>query len=41
LVADTADINAGTIDNTVIGATTPVAGTFTDLRFNGTLSLAG
>lgn len=41
LVADTADINAGTIDNTVIGATTPVAGTFTDLRFNGTLSAAG
>jgi hypothetical protein len=41
LVADTADINAGTIDNTVIGGTTPVAGTFTDLRFNGTLSLAG
>lgn len=41
LVADTADINAGTIDNTVIGATTPLAGTFTDLRFNGTLSLAG
>jgi hypothetical protein len=26
LVADTADINAGTIDNTVIGATTPAAG---------------
>jgi len=31
LVADTADINAGTIDNTVIGATTPAAGTFTNL----------
>jgi len=29
LVADTADINAGTIDNTVIGGTTAVAGTFT------------
>jgi hypothetical protein len=41
LVADTADINAGTIDNTVIGGTTPLAGTFTDLRFNGTLSAAG
>jgi hypothetical protein len=41
LVADTADINAGTIDNTVIGGTTPLAGTFTDLRFNNTLSLAG
>lgn len=31
LVADTVDINAGTIDNTVIGATTPAAGTFTNL----------
>jgi hypothetical protein len=41
LIADTADINAGTIDNTVIGGTTPLAGTFTDLRFNNTLSLAG
>jgi hypothetical protein len=41
LVADTADINAGTIDNTVIGGTTPVAGTFTDLRVNNTISLAG
>lgn len=29
LVADTADINAGTIDATVIGATTPVAASFT------------
>lgn len=29
LVADTADINSGTIDNTVIGGTTAVAGTFT------------
>ena len=29
LVADTADINAGTIDNTTIGGTTAVAGTFT------------
>ncbi len=41
LVADTADINAGTIDNTVIGGTTPLAGTFTDLRVNNTISLAG
>ncbi len=41
LIADTADINAGTIDNTVIGATTPLAGTFTDLRVNNTISLAG
>jgi len=31
LVADTADINAGTIDGTVIGGTTPAAGTFTTL----------
>lgn len=31
LVADTADINAGTIDNTVIGATTPVAASVTSL----------
>ena len=29
LVADTADINSGTIDNTVIGGTTAVSGTFT------------
>ena len=29
LVADTADINAGTIDNAVIGGATPAAGTFT------------
>jgi hypothetical protein len=29
LVADTADINAGTIDNTVIGGSTAAAGTFT------------
>ncbi len=34
LVADTADINAGTIDNTVIGATTPVAATVTNLTVN-------
>ncbi|MDD5292257.1 MAG: hypothetical protein PHY46_03645, partial [Candidatus Omnitrophica bacterium] len=31
LVADTAAINAGTIDATAIGATTPAAGTFTTL----------
>jgi len=34
LIADTADINAGTIDNTVIGATTPVAATVTNLTVN-------
>jgi hypothetical protein len=31
LVADTADINGGTIDGTAIGATTPAAGNFTTL----------
>ena len=31
LVADTVDINAGTIDATVIGGATPAAGTFTSL----------
>jgi hypothetical protein len=29
------------MNNVTIGGTTPLAGTFTDLRFNGTLSLAG
>jgi hypothetical protein len=29
LIADTADINGGTIDGTVVGGTTPAAGTFT------------
>jgi hypothetical protein len=29
------------MNNVAIGGTTPLAGTFTDLRFNGTLSLAG
>jgi hypothetical protein len=36
-----APTNAGTMNNMVIGGITPLAGTFTDLRFNGTLSLAG
>jgi hypothetical protein len=39
------DLNQGTVDNVVIGATTPVAGTFTTLVFNptntGTLSSTG
>jgi hypothetical protein len=39
LVADTADINAGTVDAT-IGGTTPAAGTFTTLTANTSLSLA-
>ena len=40
LVADTADINAGTIDGTVIGATTPAAATFTSLTTTGTFTPA-
>lgn len=32
---------ASTMNNVAIGGTTPLAGTFTDLRINGTLSLAG
>jgi hypothetical protein len=36
-----APTNAGTMNNMVIGGVTPLAGTFTDLRINGTLSLAG
>jgi len=39
LVADTADINAGTVD-AVIGGTTPAAGTFTTLTANTSLALA-
>jgi hypothetical protein len=35
LVADTADINAGTIDATVIGGTTPAAGSFSALSVGG------
>ena len=37
LVADTADINGGTVDSATIGATTPAAGTFTNLTVNGEL----
>jgi hypothetical protein len=36
LVADTADINAGSIDNTTIGATTASTGNFSTLSINGT-----
>ena len=32
---------ASTMNNVAIGGTTPLAGTFTDLRFNGTLSASG
>jgi hypothetical protein len=41
LIADTADINAGTIDNTTIGATTPAAATVTTLTSNSTTTLNG
>jgi len=41
LIADTADINAGTIDNTIIGATTPAAATVTTLTSNSTTTLNG
>ena len=39
LVATTADINAGTIDNTVIGATTPADATFSTVTVNDSLVL--
>ena len=37
LVATTADINAGTIDGTVIGGTTAAAGSFTNITVSGTV----
>ena len=41
-VLSTVDINGGTIDGTVIGATTAAAGTFTDLTADGgTIKLDG
>lgn len=40
LIADTADINGGTIDATVVGASTPAAGTFTSLTANTSLVAA-
>ena len=40
LVADTADINGGTVDASVVGATTPAAGTFTNLTANTSLVAA-
>jgi hypothetical protein len=36
-----ADINGGTIDNAVIGATTPLAGTFTTLNTTSALTIDG
>ena len=41
LVADTADINGGTVDGAVIGGTTPAAATMTDLTATGTINFAG
>jgi hypothetical protein len=41
LVADTADINAGTIDGTVIGGASAAAGTFTTLNATGGGALTG
>lgn len=38
LVADTADINAGTIDATIIGETTPAAGSFTTINASGAIT---
>lgn len=40
LVADTADINGGTIDATAIGGTTPAAGAFTTLSASGAATLS-
>jgi len=40
-VISKADINGGTIDNTVIGATTPLAGSFTTLTTTASLSIDG
>jgi len=41
LVADTADIDGGTIDGTTIGATTPSTGAFTTLSATGGISAIG
>ena len=41
LVADTADINAGTIDGVVIGGSTTAAGSFTTLTTSSTVTLNG
>ena len=41
LVADTVDINAGTIDGTAIGLTTPSTGAFTTITASGTTTLNG
>ena len=41
LIADTADINGGTIDGTAIGATTPAAGTFSQVNSDGAIIATG
>jgi len=41
VVIANADINGGAIDNTVIGGTTAVAGTFTTLTVNGSMTMDG
>ena len=41
MVIAKADINSGTIDNTVIGATTPLAGSFTTLNTTAGLTIDG
>ena len=41
VVISKADINSGTIDNTVIGGTTAVAGTFTTITANTSASIDG
>lgn len=40
VTAPTVDINAGNIDNTTIGATTPAAATFTDLTVNNPANMS-
>jgi cytoskeletal protein CcmA (bactofilin family) len=40
LNADSVDIDSGTIDNTVIGATTPVAGSFTTISASSTATVS-
>ena len=41
LVAATADINGGSLDDVTIGGSTPAAGTFTNISGSGTLQAAG
>jgi hypothetical protein len=41
VISSDLDINGGTIDNTVIGGTTPAAGTFTTLTANTSVTIDG